>query len=182
MVYIVVLIEGILIIGSFSYLGAYTEFLFKFNYLAIGLTLTAFGAGAVITGRLVGKIVPKIGRKNTLSLGLVSAMIADTIFSIAKIHPVILIAGVAFLGVGFMLAHSSLLTIATEFAKAARGTAMSLVAFCFMGGGGIGTAIGGKVISAIGYAHFYILFGILLLGLLLMARLAVREARVSGQS
>ena len=84
MVYHVVLIEGILIIGSFSYLGAYTEYLFKFNYLAIGLTLTAFGAGAVITGRLVGKIVPKIGRKNTLSLGLISAMIADVIFFVAK--------------------------------------------------------------------------------------------------
>jgi len=177
MVYIVVLIEGILIIGSFSYLGAYTEYLFKFNYLAIGLTLTAFGAGAVITGRLVGKIVPRIGRKNALSLGLISAMIADTVFFVARIHPVILIMGVGFLGIGFMLAHSTLLTIATEFAKAARGTAMSLVAFCFMGGGGVGTAIGGRVISSIGYAQFYIFFGILLFGLLLMARLVVHEVK-----
>lgn len=180
MVYLVVLVEGILIIGSFSYLGAYTDYLFKFNYLAIGLTLTAFGAGAVIMGRLVGRIVPKIGRKNTLSLGLISALLADTIFFVAKIHRVILIIGVAFLGIGFMLAHSTLLTIATEFAKTARGTAMSLVAFCFMGGGGVGTAIGGKVISSIGYAQFYILFGILLLGLLMMARLVVREASTSG--
>jgi len=77
MVYVVILIEGILIIGSFSYLGAYTEYQFKFNYLAIGLTLTAFGAGTVITGRLVGKIVPRIGRKNTLILGIALAMIID---------------------------------------------------------------------------------------------------------
>ena len=175
MVYIVVLIEGILIIGSFSYLGAYTEYLFKFNYLAIGLTLTAFGAGAVITGRLVGKIAPRIGRMNTLSLGLVSAMIADMISFVAKIHPVVLIAGVAFLGIGFMLAHSTLLTIATEFAKVARGTAMSLVAFCFMGGGGVGTAIGGRIIASVGYPTFYVLFGILLFGLLMAARILVRE-------
>jgi predicted MFS family arabinose efflux permease len=177
MVYLVVLVEGILIIGSFSYLGAYTEYLFKFNYLAIGLTLTAFGAGAVITGRLVGRIVPKIGRRNVLSLGLVSAVIADAIFFVARIHPVILILGVALLGIGFMLAHSSLLTITTEFAKAARGTAMSLVAFCFMGGGGFGTAIGGRVISSLGYAQFYILFGILLLGLLVSARMVVKEVK-----
>jgi predicted MFS family arabinose efflux permease len=177
MVYLVVLVEGILIIGSFSYLGAYTEYLFKFNYLAIGLTLTAFGAGAVITGRLVGKIVPRIGRRNILSLGLVSAVIADAIFFVAWIHPAVLILGVALLGIGFMLAHSSLLTIATEFAKAARGTAMSLVAFCFMGGGGVGTAIGGRVISSMGYAQFYILFGILLLGLLMAARMVVKEVR-----
>ncbi len=31
-----------------------------------------------------------------------------------------------------MLAHSTFLTIATEFAAKARGVAMSLVAFCFM--------------------------------------------------
>jgi hypothetical protein len=46
-----------------------------------------------------------------------------------------LILGVALLGFGLMLAHSILLTIATEFAAQARGVAMSLAAFCFMGGG-----------------------------------------------
>jgi predicted MFS family arabinose efflux permease len=181
MVYVVILIEGILIIGSFSYLGAYTEYQFKFNYLAIGLTLTAFGAGTVITGRLVGKIVPRIGRKNTLILGIALAMIIDITFFLTQLHPVIFTIGVAFLGIGFMLAHSTLLTIATEFAKAARGTAMSLVAFCFMGGGGIGTAIGGRVISSIGYAEFYVLFGILLFGLLVMARLVVCEVKTTGE-
>ena len=181
MVYVVILIEGILIIGSFSYLGAYTEYQFKFNYLAIGLTLTAFGAGTVITGRLVGKIVPRIGRKNTLILGIALAMIIDITFFLTQLHPVIFTIGVAFLGIGFMLAHSTLLTIATEFAKAARGTAMSLVAFCFMGGGGVGTAIGGRVISSIGYAEFYILFGILLFGLLVMARLVVCEVKTTGE-
>ena len=52
---------------------------------------------------------------------------------------------------GFMLAHSTLLTIATEFASKARGVAMSLVAFAFMGGGGIGTALGGRLIRAGGF-------------------------------
>jgi predicted MFS family arabinose efflux permease len=83
----------------------------------------------------------------------------------------------SFLGIGFMLAHSSLVTIATEFAKAARGTAMSLVALCFMGGGGVGTAIGGKIIGSAAYAHFYLLFGIFLAGLVVIARITVRETK-----
>jgi predicted MFS family arabinose efflux permease len=141
------------------------------------LILTAFGAGAIITGRLVGKIVPRIGRKNALNLGLISAMVADIVFFVANIHPVVLVAGVAFLGIGFMLAHSTLLTIATEFAKAARGTAMSLVAFCFMGGGGVGAAIGGRVIASVGYSRFYVLFGILLFGLVAAARVLVGDAK-----
>jgi len=175
MVYLVILVEGMLIIGSFSYLGAYTEYLFHFNYFAIGLTLTAFGAGAVVTGRLVGKIVPQIGRSNALSIGLVTAMLADGLLFGAGDHSLILVISVALLGVGFMLAHSTLLTMATEFARMARGTAMSLVAFCFMGGGGIGTAIGGKVIGAVGYANFYALFGVLLFGLVIATRVTVRE-------
>ncbi len=175
-VYLVVLAEGILIVGSFSYLGAYTDFLFHYNYFVIGMILTAFGAGAVVTGRLVGKVVPRIGRLNTLSLGLLSATLANALLFVAGRDLLGLIAGVALLGIGFMLAHSSLLTIATEFAKTARGTAMSLVAFCFMGGGGVGTAIGGKLIASQGYAHFYGVYGLLLLGLLLATRVAVRDA------
>jgi predicted MFS family arabinose efflux permease len=177
LIYLIVLVEGILIIGSFSYLGAYTEHLFHFNYLYIGLILTAFGAGAVITGRLVGKIVPRLGRPNTLVLGLIVAMAADFLLYGIKTSSLMLIIGVALLGIGFMLAHSSLLTFATEFAKMARGTAMSLVAFCFMGGGGVGTAIGGKVISSIGYARFYGLYGLFLFGLVMATLMIVREAK-----
>ena len=67
--------------------------------------------------------------------------------------------------------------MATEFAKMARGPAMSLVAFCFLGGGGVGTAIGGKVISSIGYAGFYGLSGLFLFGLVLAIFMIVREAK-----
>jgi predicted MFS family arabinose efflux permease len=174
-VYLVVLTEGFLVLGSFSYLGAYTDFLFHYNYFAIGLILTAFGVGAIVTGRLVGRVVPRIGRMNTLSLGLVAATCADAVLCAVTTQPVLLVVGVALLGVGFMAIHSTLLTIATEFARTARGTAMSLVAFCFMGGGGIGTAIGGRVIAAHGYQYLYGFLCLLLLGLLVVARLVVKD-------
>ncbi len=141
------------------------------------MILTAFGAGAVITGRLVGKIAQRIGRLNTLSLGLLSAVIADGLLFSVTTQPVLLVIAIALLGIGFMLAHSSLITIATEFAKMARGTAMSLVAFGFMGGGGVGTAIGGRIISSVGYASFYGLYGLFLLLLVGIARGVVREAK-----
>jgi predicted MFS family arabinose efflux permease len=173
-VYIVVFLEGVLVLGSFSYLGVYTDFLFHYNYLTIGLILTAFGVGAVITGRLIGKLASRVGRLNTLSLGLVFAMAADGILFVISTQPVLLVVAVTLLGIGFMLIHSTLLTIATEFAQAARGTAMSLVAFCFMGGGGIGTVIGGRMISSYGYSHFYGVYGLFLVGLLLVARLVIK--------
>jgi predicted MFS family arabinose efflux permease len=51
------------------------------------------------------------------------------------------------------------------------------VAFGFMGGGGVGTAIGGRVITSVGYAHFYGFYGLLLLALLVLARMVVSELK-----
>lgn len=182
-VYVTVVLEGILIIGSFSYLGALAEHRFHFSDLEIGLVLTGFGAGAVVTGRLVGRLVPRIGRSNVLSLGLAAAALADIILFSGMGNVPGLTLGVLLLGVGFMLAHSTLLTLATEFAKAARGTAMSLVAFCFMGSGGLGTAIGGKLISSLGYESLYGFYGMALLLLVFTARKLVRaEGQPAAES
>jgi len=70
---------------------------------------------------------------------------------------------VALLGFGFIFTHSTLLTRATEFALKARGSAMSLVAFCFMGGGGVGTALGGRLIAHWGLTDLFYIFGAALL-------------------
>ena len=143
--------------GSFSYLGAFISNVYHYNFLLIGLIATGFGIMTVIGGRLSGRIAAKIGKKRILLTGLSLATLADLVlFSSGNILGV-LILGVALLGLGFIFAHSTLLTIATEFAQKARGTAMSLVAACFMGGGGIGTAIGGTLIKGEGFTDsFYI--------------------------
>ncbi len=73
-----------------------------------------------------------------------------------------------------MLAHSTLLTIATEVAPKARGMAMSLVAFAFMGGGGIGAAIGGHPIRTGSFSLFY---GTCSLALAVLALIVVRDVR-----
>ncbi|SFG81480.1 Predicted arabinose efflux permease, MFS family [Desulfotomaculum arcticum] len=171
--YLVVLIEGILIIGSFSYLGAFIEHLYHYNNLYIGLMMTAFGVLAVIGGRLSGKLAAKMGRKRVLSLGLLSATLADVIFYLYGSQLIVLAIGIGLLGLGFMLAHSTLLTIATEFAPQARGTVMSLVAFCFMGGGGLGTALGGRLIAAHSYTWFFSAYALCLALLILLAWLVV---------
>lgn len=174
--YFVVLIEGMFIIGSFSYLGAFIENVYRFNYLSIGLIMTAFGIAAVIGGRISGKVAAKIGRKKVLILGLVLATLANGLFFMVGHVLVFLVLGVALLGLGFMLAHSTLLTIATEFAAMARGAAMSLVAFCFMGGGGIGTAMGGKLINALGFEQFFFYYGLALLMLTFLTGGLIKSA------
>ncbi|TDA69875.1 MAG: MFS transporter [Clostridia bacterium] len=179
--YLVVLFEGILIVGSFSYLGAYISGTYHYNFLTIGLIMTGFGIAAVIAGRISGNLAAAWGRKPVFLAGLLSAGLADLVIYAAGNHLAGLLVGVILLGLGFMLAHSTFLTIATEFARAARGTAMSLVAFCFMGGGGVGTALGGNFIRAAGFAAFFRGYGLALVVLAALAWLVVRPAAAEGK-
>lgn len=167
--YILVLLEGMFIVGGFSYAGSYIAKIYKFNYLYIGLIMTGFGIMTVIGGRLSGKIAKKIGVRSILSLGLTSAAVGELIIYFFGHTLILLIIGIALLGLGFILTHSTLLTRATGFAEKERGAAMSLVAFCFMGGGGIGTAIGGKLINGFGLENLYIIYGLALIVTLLLS-------------
>ena len=140
-----------------------------------GFIMTAFGVMAVIAGRLSGKLAAKLGRRKVLLIGLASATAANALFSAVGTNLTAVVCGVGLLGFGFMLAHSSLLTRATMFASKARGAAMSLVAFCFMGGGGVGTAIGGQIIAGSSYVSFFSLYGGLLAGLLILVAVVIRH-------
>lgn len=175
-IYLIVLAEGILIAGGFSYLGAFLSHQFNLDNLAIGATMTAFGLAAIIVGRQSGKVAARIGRRRTVVLGLLLAALGDGLIFVMGGVFVAVVLAIFLLGAGFMFAHSTLLTIATEFAARARGTAMSLVAFCMMGGGAIGTAVGGRFVEANGFGSFFGLWAGLLVALTIIASVAVSDS------
>ncbi len=173
--YILVLLEGILIIGSFSYLGAYISEVFHYNYFYIGLIMTAFGLATVVGGKLSGKLAQALGPRVLLSLGLLAAAAGEFVIVYLGGRLGWLVAAVALLGFGFIFTHSTLLTRATEFAQKARGAAMSLVAFCFMGGGGAGTALGGFIIARYHISNLFYVYGIALVAVWLLSFGLIRD-------
>lgn len=173
--YVVVLLESVFIVGAFSYLGAYISATHHYNYLHIGLIMSAFGVATVIGGRLSGWLARVVGPRKVLTLGLLSAMGAELLLALWGQWLGPLVAAVALLGFGFIFTHSTLLTRATEFANRARGSAMSLVAFCFMGGGGVGTALGGALVRWWGLAGLYYAFGAALLVTWLLSLALIRH-------
>jgi predicted MFS family arabinose efflux permease len=173
--YILVLLEGMFIIGSFSYLGAYISENYHYNYLQIGLIMTAFGLATVVGGKLSGKLSQGLSPRGILTLGLLAATVAELTFAYLGSNLGWLISGVALLGFGFIFTHSTLLTRATEFAMKARGAAMSLVAFCFMGGGGLGTALGGVIIRYEGFRGLFLIYGGCLLVSWLLSFVLIRH-------
>ncbi|MCL6473126.1 MAG: MFS transporter [Firmicutes bacterium] len=179
--YLVVVFEGIFILGSFSYLGANIAHTFNFSYLTIGLIMTSFGIGAIIAGRIGGKIAKKTGKRLLIAFGLLLAAASDLLIAAVPASIVASVISIFMLGLGFMLAHSTLLTLATEFAQKARGVAMSLVAFSFMVGGAIGTSIGSRFINSLGYQSFFTTYGVLLVILSLVAIFAISEAALAKE-
>ena len=169
--YLTVFFEGVLIIGAFSYLGAFISNAYGYNFLQIGFIMTAFGIMTIIGGRLSGRLAAKIGKKRLIVGGLMLAALSDFILFASGSVLAALLVGISLLGLGFIFAHSTLLTIATEFARKSRGIAMSLVAAFFMAGGGIGTAIGGKLIKAYSYTDFFLFGGIALVVVILAVML-----------
>ncbi len=131
--------------------------------------MTAFGIMALLAGRVSGKISAKIGNKKTAIIGFSFAFLADLLLFTMGGSLMVVIVAVGFMGFGFMLAHSTLLTIATEFAVKARGIAMALVAFSFMVGGGIGTAIGGRIVIAYSFERLFTIYGVGLFILIIFA-------------
>ena len=173
--YLVVLFEGALIMGSFSYLGAYLSTRHGLDNLGIGLAMMAFGVAAIVAGRKSGAVAAGIGRRRTLVGGLLLAALGDLAIALVGGALPVAILAIALLGAGFMFAHSTLLTIATEFAARSRGAAMSLVAFCMMGGGAIGTTLGQRVIEGTSFVLFFGLWGALLLVLAGVAYVVVTD-------
>jgi len=154
-IYVLIFFEGVLLTGSFSYLGAYLQEQFALNNFLIGLVMTAFGVMAITGGRISGRISAGVGRKMTIVIGLAIALVADVIFMNGGTSLGLIIIAVGLLGLGMLTAHSTFLTIATEFAAEFRGVAMSLVAFSIMMGGGVGTYMGGRIVAAGGLVSVY---------------------------
>ena len=127
----------------------------------------------IAASRASARLAERIGRHRLVAVGLALAAAADLVVAFGGPQLALVAVGVLLLGLGFMFAHSSLLTTATQFAEKARGTAMSLVAFSFMVGGAIGTALGGRLIEATSYREFYLVGGVALTALTLIAFLAV---------
>jgi predicted MFS family arabinose efflux permease len=180
--YLVVFVEGLLILGSFSYAGAYADKALGLQTLGIGLLMAVFGVGVIGGSRLSGRLAQRIGRPRLVALGLGSAAAADLVLAAAGSHLVAFAVAILLLGLGFMFAHSSLLTTATQFAEKARGAAMSLIAFAFMVGGSLGTMLGGRIILGASYRDLYLSFGVALVALGVVALLAVPAQGSSRES
>jgi predicted MFS family arabinose efflux permease len=158
---LLILLEGFLYNGVFSYLGGYLNHRFGLGSLAIGLLLGFAGVTQLGTSRVLRYLVLRLGERRLILVG--GSMMGAAYITAALIPrwPLFLVS-MLLAGVGFVLCHTTLQTRATETFPQARGTAVALFAFSLFMGGGVGTALVGIIIDGAGYIATLITSGVFL--------------------
>lgn len=135
---ILILVEGFIYNGVFSYLGGYLNHRFALGSLAIGLLLGFAGVMQLSTARVLRYLVLRLGERRMILIG--GGMMGAAYLTAALIPnwPFFLVS-MLLAGIGFVLCHTTLQTRATETFPQARGTAVALFAFALFLGGGVGT-------------------------------------------
>lgn len=174
LVFTSVFIEGVFVFGGLAYLA--TSMLERFTFLGpsqVGLMLAGYGVGGLFYAVTVKKLVPQIGERGILLLG--GALLCSAYLVIGWLGVWwLFIPGMILYGMGYFTMHGTLQTRATEINPKARSTAVSLFAFIFFLGQGIGPIAMGQAIRVAGYGPAFSVggVGLLLLGIWASRRLA----------
>lgn len=148
--YTLVFIEGMTATSTIGYLGALLFERDHLSYAVIGALLMISGVASMVTARFVGRLVAKVGEQGMLLLG---GTLLCCAYLLVNIRPTFVFFPLAMLlsGAGFVIAHSTLQTRATELVPTMRGTAVALFAFALFLGGGLGTYVAGLAIEHGGF-------------------------------
>jgi YNFM family putative membrane transporter len=165
-VYIAIFLEGILLWGGLTYLGAFATRQYGFDQFIVGLLVALFGIGMMTGGFLMGRIRRRLSENGLAALGGL-LMGASYLALIPKGPSLIFAISLFFMGLGYVGLHTTLQVRATEISPAARGKAFSLFAFTLFTGIAAGSALFGRLVDAERYETMFVVAGIglILIGL-----------------
>ena len=127
---IVVALEGGVFWGAFTFVGADLHQRFGLGFAAIGLAVTAFGAGGFAYVMAAPHLVRLLGERGLCLWGGAGLGLAFAGMALAP-SVEIAFAAIALSGVSFYMFHNTLQTHGTQMAPEARGAALALFAMTF---------------------------------------------------
>lgn len=139
-------LEGVLMFGAFAYVGAHLHQRFGVGPGLVGMTVAAFGIGALLYALTAGTLIARFGQARLTAAG--STLVAIGYVALA-LTPWLWLAApaVAVVGLGFYMLHNTLQTEATQLAPEARGLSVSLFAIVLFTGQSVGVALAGPVVD-----------------------------------
>lgn len=135
--YAAVFIEGALVFSVFPFFAPLFAERGQGGVTEAGFAIAAFAGGGFAFAALAPMLLRRFSLAQLILLGGVSAMLALLGLALAPVAGVA-IAACLLLGLGFYMIHTSIQTQVTEVAPQARGSAVALHAFSFLGGQAVG--------------------------------------------
>jgi MFS transporter, YNFM family, putative membrane transport protein len=172
-------LEGVLMFGAFAYVGAHLHQRFGVGPGLVGITVAAFGIGALLYALTAGTLIARFGQARLTAAG--STLVAIGYVALA-LTPWLWLAApaVAVVGLGFYMLHNTLQTEATQLAPEARGLSVSLFAIVLFTGQSVGVALAGPVVDRWGAQPVLIVAAGGLLAVIQWFRLQLLRRAVGG--
>jgi predicted MFS family arabinose efflux permease len=146
LVYLAIFLEGALLWGGVTYLGAFATHRLGASQLAVGLLIACFGLGTMVGGALMSPIRRSLSEAAVAGAG--GMLMALAYLALIPVSGWPIFAGsMLVLGVGYVGLHTTLQLRATEISPAARGKAFALFAFFLFAGVSAGTAVLGRLVD-----------------------------------
>jgi predicted MFS family arabinose efflux permease len=139
-------LEGVLMFGAFAYVGAHLHQRFGIGPGLVGVTIAAFGIGALVYALFAGVLVKRHGQARLLAVG--TSLVALG-YALVALTPWLWLAvpAMVIVGLGFYMLHNTLQTEATQLAPEARGLSVSLFAIMLFTGHSVGVALAGAMLD-----------------------------------
>jgi len=168
--------EAIATFGVMTFIPAYLHQRFGISLFHAGLVVATVGLGGLGYTLFARRWVQALGQRRLARSGGALLGLAFLLLAFGEGWPWGVLA-CGLLGLGFYQLHNTLQTLATQLAPEARGTALSLFAFCFFLGQAAGAGLGAVVVDRLGADWLFLAAALTLplLGLVLARDIKIRR-------
>lgn len=173
---VTICVEAIATFGVMTFIPAYLHQRFGISLFHAGLVVAGVGLGGLGYTLFARRWVQALGQVRLARTGGLLLGLSFLLLGLGNGWGWAVLACVV-LGLGFYQLHNTLQTLATQIAPAARGTALSLFAFCFFLGQAGGAALGALAVDHLGAQWLFLASALILpsTGLILARHIKARR-------
>lgn len=175
-VYLLACSTGLLFLGVYGLMGTFLNQVCGLSSTQAGLIMMFYGVCCLLGGSVSGKLGARRGVVGVIRIGELSGVLAvcALMVSTATGSWVPALVAAACLGFGYISVQPSLVTLSMDADPSQVGLCTGLIGFGVFAGGGVGSALGGAVLTAGGYLA---LWAVAAVGLLLQFFASARLER-----
>lgn len=163
-IFFVACTTGVAFLGVYGFMGTFLSERCGLTSTQAGLIMMLYGVMCLVGGMVSGRIGAARGPRAVILVGEVSGLLAVVALVAVTLtgawQPALLAAGA--LGFGYILVQPTLVSLSMDADPTQTGLCTGLIGLGVFAGGGVGSAVGGWLLSATGYQALWVAAAVLL--------------------